>query len=218
MADRSHSSRSLEIRELDIPDVFLITSRVFADERGHFAECYREDVLTEVLGRPFRIAQTNYSVSHSGVVRGVHSARVPPGQAKIVSCLRGAILDVSVDLRVGSPAFGRHRAVRLAAGEPTAVLLGEGIGHAFLSLADDSLVQYQCSTGYVPEDVIAVSPLDPELALPFAGRTDLVMSSVDAGAPTLTESVRLGLLPTYGACLALAGQTPTVASAASSRL
>jgi dTDP-4-dehydrorhamnose 3,5-epimerase len=210
MADRSHTSRSLDIRELGIPDVFLITSRVFADERGHFAECYREDVLTELLGRPFRIAQTNYSVSHAGVVRGVHSARVPPGQAKIVSCLRGAILDVSVDLRVGSPTFGQHEAVRLSAGDPSAVLLGEGIGHAFLSLADDTLVQYQCSTGYVPADVIAVSPLDPDLALPFAGRPDTILSRVDAAAPTLAESVRRGLLPSYEACRALSPLNPAL--------
>jgi len=217
MADRLVSTRSLDIRELDVPDVFLITSRAFADDRGHFVESYREDVLSELLGRPFRIAQTNYSVSHDRVVRGVHSARVPPGQAKIVSCLRGAILDVSVDLRVGSPTFGAHRAVRLTAGEPTAVLLGEGIGHAFLSLADDTLVQYQCSTGYVPEDVIAVSPNDPDLALPFAGRTDLIMSEVDANAPSLAESVRRGLLPSYAACQALS-QAGTVAAAASSLL
>lgn len=221
MADRSHTSRSLDIRELDVPDVFLITSHVFTDNRGQFAECYREDVLTELLGRTFRIVQTNYSISHANVVRGVHSAKVPPGQAKIVSCLRGAVLDLSIDLRVGSPTFGQHTAVHLDAGTPTAVLLGEGIGHAFLSLADDTLVQYQCSTGYVPEDVIAVSPLDPDLALPFAGRTDLVMSTVDACAPTLADSRRLNLLPSYDACLALGDQgqasAVSVGQAASAR-
>ncbi|GAA2463664.1 dTDP-4-dehydrorhamnose 3,5-epimerase family protein [Winogradskya humida] len=215
MADRRYTSRSLDIHELDIPDVFVLTSRVFADDRGEFVESYREDALSEVLGRPFRIAQTNHSVSHADVVRGVHSARVPPGQAKIVSCLRGEILDVSVDLRVGSPTFGRHLAVRLRAGDPRAVLLGEGIGHAFLALRDDTLVQYQCSTGYVAGDVIAVDPLDPDLALPFAGRTDLIMSRVDAGAPSLTESVRRGLLPFYEDCRALTRQADTVAAATS---
>jgi dTDP-4-dehydrorhamnose 3,5-epimerase len=206
MANRSHTSRSLDIRETDVPDVFLITSRVFADNRGHFAECYREDVLTELLGRPFPIVQSNFSLSHANVVRGVHSAKVPPGQAKIVSCLRGSVLDLSVDLRVGSPTFGRHTAVRLDAHTPTSVLLTEGIGHAFLSLEDDTLVQYQVNTGYVPEDVIAVSPLDPDLALPFADRTDLIMSDVDANAPSLADSLRDGLLPAYDACLALGDQ------------
>ncbi len=196
------STRSLDIRPLEIPDVFLITSKEFADDRGIFYEAYREDVLAEALGHPLRIVQTNYSVSHRHVLRGIHGAAVPPGQAKIVTCVSGAVLDFAVDLRVGSPTFGKYEMTVLDDRTRAAVYLGEGLGHAFLALRDGTRVQYQCSTMYVPEDVITVDPLDPRIGLPFRLPEPPIMSPNDAKAPTLEELADSGRLPTYEACLA----------------
>ena len=203
MGGRSLSTRSMHVRETGISDVFLVTTEKFGDERGTFYESYREEVLADVLGHPLRIVQANYSVSHRNVVRGVHAAVVPPGQAKLVSCVRGAVLDVAVDLRVGSPTFGRHEAIVLDQRCGASVYLGEGMGHAFLSLVDDTCMHYQCSSSYVAADVVTVHPLDPELGLPFRLAEAPILSTVDATAPTLAEAVAKGLLPTYAACLDL---------------
>jgi dTDP-4-dehydrorhamnose 3,5-epimerase len=201
MAGRSISTRSIQVREMDIPDVFLITTERFGDERGLFYESYREDVLSEVLDHPLRIVQANYSVSHRNVLRGIHGAAVPPGQAKIVSCLRGTALDFSIDLRVGSPTFGRYEMVVLDQHSCASVYLGEGMGHAFLALTDDTCMHYQCSTTYVPQDVITVHPLDPEIRLPFRLPEAAILSPTDTAAPTLAEAAERGLLPSYEDCV-----------------
>ena len=126
----------MEIRELAVAGAFSITPRLHRDDRGTFLESFRQDALAGVLGRDFPVAQANCSVSRRGVVRGVHYADVPPGQAKYVTCTRGAVLDVVVDLRVGSPTFGTWDAVRLDDVDRRAVFVGEGLGHAFCALED----------------------------------------------------------------------------------
>jgi dTDP-4-dehydrorhamnose 3,5-epimerase len=131
------------------------------------------------------------------VIRGVHFADVPPGQAKYVHCAHGALLDVVVDVRVGSPTFGRHEAVLLDAAEHRAVYLAEGLGHAFCALADGTVAGYLCSTPYAPAIERAVHPLDPELGLPWPADLAHVLSDKDAAAPTLAEARAAGLLPTF---------------------
>ena len=103
----------MDIRPLSIEGAWEISPKLHGDPRGLFTEWYRFDRLAEVVGHPLRLAQANLSVSSRGVVRGIHFADVPPGQAKYVTCVRGAVLDVVVDLRVGSPTFGRWEGVRL---------------------------------------------------------------------------------------------------------
>jgi dTDP-4-dehydrorhamnose 3,5-epimerase len=131
----------------------------------------------------------------------VHFADVPPGQAKYVTCVRGAVLDVAVDLRVGSPTFGRWDTVLLDDVDRRAIYLSEGLGHAFMSLEDGSTVTYLCSTGYAPDREHGVHPLDPELAIawPTVGRDGgaltPALSDKDAVAPSLAEALRQGLLP-----------------------
>ena len=120
------------------------------DPRGRFTEWYRADVLAKETGFGLTLAQANHSVSARGVLRGVHFALVPPGQAKYVYCPAGKVLDVIVDIRVGSPTFGVHDSVVLDSEQPRAVYLAEGLGHAFVSLADNSSVTYLVSTGYPP--------------------------------------------------------------------
>ncbi|MGZ4544659.1 MAG: dTDP-4-dehydrorhamnose 3,5-epimerase family protein [Blastococcus sp.] len=192
----------MEIRELAVPDSYLVDLVPHGDSRGRFTEWYRADVLSAALGHPLTLAQANHSVSARGALRGVHFAQVPPGQAKYVYCPAGKLLDVVVDLRVGSPTFGVHDAVVLDSEQPRALYLSEGLGHAFLSLADGTSLTYLVSTGYDPAREFTVSPLDPELALPWPGDVELELSDRDRAAPTLAEARERGLLPTTDQCAA----------------
>jgi dTDP-4-dehydrorhamnose 3,5-epimerase len=159
-------------------------------------------VLEPVLSHPLTVKQANHSVSSRGTLRGVHFADVPPGQAKYVYCTRGAVLDVVVDLRVGSPTFGVSDAVRLDEQDRRGIYLSEGLGHAFLALTDDANVTYLCSTPYAPGREHGVHPLDPELELPWPQDVEPLLSDKDTAAPTLAEARERGLLPSYEQCTA----------------
>ncbi|GAA5157013.1 dTDP-4-dehydrorhamnose 3,5-epimerase [Pseudonocardia eucalypti] len=182
---------------MSIPGAWIFEPTRFDDDRGHFAAPYQEAVFTEAVGEPLRVAQANHSVSRRGVIRGVHFADVPPGQAKYVYCPRGALLDVVVDIRVGSPTFGRHEAVRLDSSGYRAIYLAEGLGHAFCALEDDTVAGYLCSTPYAPAIERTVSALDPALGLPWPADLTPVLSDRDAAAPTLAEAEAAGLLPRW---------------------
>ena len=192
----------MEIRELAVPGGYAVDLTPHGDSRGRFTEWYRADVLSAVAGRALPLAQANHSVSARGALRGVHFALVPPGQAKYVYCPVGAVLDVVVDVRDGSPTFGVHDAVLLDSEHPRAVYLSEGLGHAFLSLADGSSVTYLVSSTYDPEREFGVHPLDPELGLPWPTDVEAELSAKDAAAPTLAQAREQGLLPAYADCLA----------------
>ncbi|MGB2571518.1 dTDP-4-dehydrorhamnose 3,5-epimerase family protein [Micromonospora citrea] len=189
----------MKMRELGIEGAWEITPQQHGDPRGLFMEWYRFDRLAETVGHPLRLAQGNLSVSARGVVRGIHFADVPPGQAKYITCVRGAVLDVVVDLRVGSPTFGRWDSVRLDDVDRRAVYLSEGLGHGFCALTDDATLSYLCSTTYNPTGEHGVHPLDAELAIEWpAGSPRL--SAKDADAPTLAQAREAGLLPDYETC------------------
>ncbi|GAA1416562.1 dTDP-4-dehydrorhamnose 3,5-epimerase [Streptomyces thermospinosisporus] len=190
------------MRALEIEDAWVLEPKVFPDERGSFHEWYRGEEFREATGYDLSLAQANCSVSRRGVIRGVHYADVPPGQAKYVTCVRGAVLDVIVDLRVGSPGYGRWEAVRLDDDTRHAVFLSEGLGHAFMALTDEATVVYLCSTGYAPKREHGVHPLDPALGIAWPEGIDPVLSPKDQQAPALAEAERLGLLPAYETCRA----------------
>jgi dTDP-4-dehydrorhamnose 3,5-epimerase len=192
----------VEIRELAVPDSYVLDLVSHGDTRGRFTEWYRADVLSQAMGHPLTLAQANHSVSSRGSLRGVHFALVPPGQAKYVYCPAGKVLDVVVDVRVGSPTFGVHDAVLLDSEQPRAVYLAEGLGHAFLALEDRSSVTYLVSSGYDPSREFGVSPLDPELDLPWPSDVEPELSAKDRDAPTLAEAREQGLLPTMEECAA----------------
>jgi dTDP-4-dehydrorhamnose 3,5-epimerase len=192
----------VEIRELAVPDSYVLDLVSHGDTRGRFTEWYRADVLSQAMGHPLTLAQANHSVSSRGSLRGVHFALVPPGQAKYVYCPAGKVLDVVVDVRVGSPTFGVHDAVLLDSEQPRAVYLAEGLGHAFLALEDRSSVTYLVSSGYDPSREFGVSPLDPELDLPWPPDVEPELSAKDRDAPTLAEAREQGLLPTMEECAA----------------
>jgi dTDP-4-dehydrorhamnose 3,5-epimerase len=192
----------VKIRELSVPGAWVLDLTAHDDDRGRFVEWYRADLLSEVAGCRLDLAQANHSVSARGVLRGIHATLVPPGQAKYVYCPAGAVLDVVVDVRDGSPTFGRSDAVLLSPQEPRAVFIGEGLGHAFLSLEDGSSLTYLVSSTYDPRTEVGINPLDPELELPWPTGFDFRLSAKDAAAPTLREAREKGLLPTMAACTA----------------
>jgi NDP-hexose 3,5-(Or5-) epimerase len=193
----------MKIEELAVRDVYLITPVRLPDERGHFYELFREDELYAATGHRLNVRQANYSVSRRNTLRGVHGVSTPDGQAKYVTCVRGALLDIVVDLRPGSPTYGRHTANRLEVEQATAVFMPEGMGHAFLALTDDACMSYLCSTVYAPGTTFEVNPLDPALGLPWPLTDAPIMSEKDLSAPSLVEAEAAGLLTSYAECCKL---------------
>ncbi|MHC3004819.1 dTDP-4-dehydrorhamnose 3,5-epimerase family protein [Gordonia sp. GN26] len=193
----------MKVRPLTIDGAWELTPVQHGDARGLFAEAFKGDLLAEVIGHRFDLAQVNLSVSAAGVLRGVHFADVPPGQAKYVTCATGAILDVIVDIRVGSPTFGTYDTVLLDDVDRRAVYLSEGLGHAFCALADNSTVTYLCSTGYNPSGEHGINPLDPELGIEWPTQArdgsplEYELSEKDTAAPGLAEAREAGLLPDH---------------------
>lgn len=203
---------AMDVRELKIPGAWELTPKIHGDDRGAFLEWFRADELRKVTGHALDLAQANCSVSAVGTLRGVHFAQLPPSQAKYVTCMAGAVLDVVVDVRVGSPTFGRWDAVELDDVDRRAVYLSEGLGHAFMALSDNAVVCYLCSAPYAPGREHGVHPLDPEIGIawPGFGRDGApltpLLSPKDQQAPGLSEMRESGLLPTYDEALAFQEQ------------
>ncbi|MGI5358551.1 dTDP-4-dehydrorhamnose 3,5-epimerase family protein [Streptomyces sp. CA-252508] len=198
------------MRPLRVQGAWLSETRAFTDDRGEFHELYSGPGLSGALGYEPGVAQVNRSVSRRGVLRGVHFAQMPPSQAKYVTCLSGAVLDVVVDVRVGSPTYRAWEAVHLD--DPHHSLYIEaGLGHAFMALTDDAVVVYLTSRAYTPGREHGVHPLDPGLGIVWPDDVRPVLSEKDRTAPTLAEAERRGLLPVYDDCVAfhrtLRGQT-----------
>ncbi|MEZ3182545.1 dTDP-4-dehydrorhamnose 3,5-epimerase family protein [Streptomyces pimonensis] len=187
----------MRVVETAVPGAFLITSEKIRDERGEFYEAMRGDALQSALGHAFEPRQINYSVSRRNTLRGIHSVAVPPGQAKYVTCVRGAVRDILVDLRVGSPTFRHYVVNELDADAGRSVYVPEGVGHGFLTLLDDTCICYVVSSVYVPGTQIDIDPLDPDLALPWDFSEPPLMSPKDASAPTLAEAMEAGLLAAW---------------------
>ncbi|MBO9555485.1 dTDP-4-dehydrorhamnose 3,5-epimerase [Cellulomonas sp.] len=192
-------------RELRVPGAWEITPRQFPDSRGVFLEYFQGAPFAENVGHELSVAQANCSVSAAGVLRGIHFADTPPSQAKYVTCAKGAVLDVVVDVRVGSPTFGQWDTVLLDDVDRRAIYLSEGLGHAFMSLEDGSTVLYLCSTPYTPGREHGVHPLDPQIGIewPTTARDgsplEPLLSDKDAVAPLLADAAASGLLPTFEA-------------------
>lgn len=188
----------MKARELDVPGAWEITPQVHADDRGAFLEWFTDSGFRGFSGHRFDLRQANCSVSAAGVLRGLHFAQVPPSQAKYVTCVRGAVFDVAVDIRIGSPTFGRWDAVQLDDRTRRTIYLSEGLGHAFLALEADSTVMYLCSAQYDPQREHTVNPLDPALGIVWpAVDGEPILSERDREAPTLAEAQAAGLLPTW---------------------
>lgn len=188
----------MQIRELSIPDSFEITPIQRSDDRGVFLEWYRFDLLAEAVGHPLDLRQANSSVSKKGVVRGIHFADIPQGQAKYVTAMHGAVLDFVIDIRVGSPTFGHWDTVRLDTVDRKAIYIAEGLGHAFVALTPDATVSYLVSDTYNATKEHGINPLDERVALVFPDEAgELLLSPKDTEAPSLDEAAASGLLPVW---------------------
>ena len=192
----------MQARALSLEGVWEFSPVLRPDDRGVFLESFKDSVFTESVGRPLDLKQMNISVSRIGTVRGIHFADVPPSQAKYVQCFDGAILDIVVDIRVGSPTFGQWDAVELNAETRKGLFIAEGLGHAFCALTESVTVGYLCTEPYAPAREHGIHPLDEELALPWPDGQASLISPKDAEAPTLAEAVAAGLLPRYEDCVA----------------
>jgi len=187
------------VRELDIPGAWEITPAVHGDSRGLFFEWLTDRGFTAFAGHHLDVRQANCSVSSAGVLRGLHFAQLPPSQAKYVTCVHGSVFDVVVDIRVGSPTFGRWDSVLLDDKDHRTIYISEGLGHGFLALQDNSTVMYLCSAEYSPQREHTICATDPTLAIdwPLVGGAAPRLSDRDAAAPSLNEVRASGLLPTW---------------------
>ena len=196
------AKRGTRVDPIGIAGAWLFTPQIHGDERGSFLEWFRDAEFSVAVGHRLTMRQANCSVSRRGSLRGVHFADVPPGQAKYVTCLRGSVLDVVVDVRTGSPTFGRSAVNRLDDRTRRAVYIAEGLGHGFLALSDEAVVVYLASEPYAPDREQGVHPLDPALGIEWPRGIEPVLSPKDAAAPSLAEAERAGLLPSYADCVA----------------
>ncbi|MGX9293449.1 dTDP-4-dehydrorhamnose 3,5-epimerase family protein [Tsukamurella paurometabola] len=189
----------MNVVPLPIAGAFVLDPVVRPDARGEFFELFKGSAFREATGHELVVAQTNVSVNRMGAVRGIHYADVPPGQAKLVACLHGAVLDVIVDLRVGSPTFGAVETVRLDDATRRTVYLAEGLGHGFCALTEGAVVAYHVSSEYNPSAEHGVDPLDPELAIAWPDAAPPILSEKDTAAPSLAEALAAGALPVWQA-------------------
>ncbi|MCA3270342.1 MAG: dTDP-4-dehydrorhamnose 3,5-epimerase [Alphaproteobacteria bacterium] len=172
-----------------LPDVILFTPRRFGDPRGWFSETYNEQVFSQ-NGIPIRFVQDNHSYSAPiHTVRGLHFQKPPHAQAKLVRCVRGAILDVAVDIRLGSPTFAQHVAVKLTAEGGEQLFVPEGFAHGFVTLLPDTEVVYKVSSLYAPAADAGYSWQDPAFAIDWGIEAALgILSQKDSALPTLSAA------------------------------
>jgi len=186
------------LQELSILGAYVATHRVFPDERGLFREWFKADEI-QSIDKTFSVQQANYSKSKRFVIRGVHYSVAPQGQAKLVTCASGEIVDVLVDLRVGSPTYLNIEYIELSEDSGKVVFIPTGVGHGFVVESESAAVVYLTSSGYAPDYEKAISPTDPELKInwPIPLGALGVISKADTEAPTLAQAKESGTLPTF---------------------
>lgn len=190
----------MRVTATSINGSWIFTPTLHDDDRGVFLESFTQAAFLDATNHSLQLKQGNVSESSRGTIRGIHFADVPPGQAKYVQCYAGRILDVVVDIRVGSPTFGQWDAVELNSESRQALYIAEGLGHAFCALNESATVGYMCSEPYAPTREHGIHPLDPDLGISWPGDLDIQLSPKDASAPSLSEAVASGLLPQWAAC------------------
>ncbi len=171
----------------DIEGVYIIEPRVFKDSRGYFFESYnKRDFDCNVC--PVTFVQDNESSSRYGVMRGLHFQRPPHSQAKLVRCLRGKVLDVAVDIRKGSPTFGKHVAVELSEENHLQFFIPQGFAHGFAVLSETAVFQYKCDNFYCPEADGGISIVDPSLGIDWRiDAAKAILSEKDTRHPLLKD-------------------------------
>ncbi|MBD5225331.1 MAG: dTDP-4-dehydrorhamnose 3,5-epimerase [Bacteroidales bacterium] len=177
----------MEIIKTDIDGVVILKPRVFADSRGYFFESYSKKIFDELV-RPVTFLQDNESCSTKGVMRGLHFQRPPFTQSKLVRCVKGAVLDVAVDIRKGSPTYGRHVAVELTEDNHLQFFVPRGFAHGFAVLSDTAVFQYKCDNYYHPEADGGISILDNTLGIDWhIDQGKAILSEKDLRHPVLAD-------------------------------
>ena len=170
----------MRILKTDIEGVLIIEPRLFEDERGYFFEAFSERKFAELTGIKTRFVQDNESRSTVGVVRGLHFQLPPHAQSKLVRVVRGAILDVAVDIRRGSPTFGRYVAVELSEHNHRQLFIPRGFAHGFSVIEGNAIVEYKCDNYYAPEAEGAIRWNDPTLAIDWkVANSEVIVSAKD---------------------------------------
>ena len=189
----------MEITPLSIEGAWIVKSTVHLDSRGSLREYFQRNELLEATGIDFSVEQANVSKSNRGVIRGIHYSLSPLGQAKWLTCLSGAILDVIADIRPHSPTFGRVEYIDLKADEGKTVLIGANLGHGFISLEEETIVSYLLSSSYMPDCEYQINPYDETLNINWHSARiegiEIMMSAKDLNAPTLKQAAKIGHLP-----------------------
>jgi len=177
----------VEVTKTSIDGLLVLRPRVFRDQRGYFFESFSQREFDEKVA-PIRFVQDNESMSQRGVVRGLHYQRAPYTQTKLVRCVRGAVLDVAVDIRQGSPTYGQHVAVELTEENQLQFFIPKGFAHGFAVLSETAVFEYKCDEFYHPESEAGVSIMDPSLGIDW--RTPLaeaILSEKDTRLPLLRD-------------------------------
>lgn len=186
----------MKIEKLAIEGAWLIESKTFVDERGEFREWFKSFDFQKETGILFVPRQANVSRSMKGTLRGIHYSIAKKGQAKWVTCVHGSIRDIVVDIRPDSETYGQWIEVFLSDKSDKSILISEGLGHAFLSLENDSIVTYLLSTPYAEEYEFEINPFDSELGINWnQSLNEIKMSSKDRSAPSLHQRKSESLLP-----------------------
>jgi dTDP-4-dehydrorhamnose 3,5-epimerase len=186
---------------LKISGSWQIEFQKFEDSRGYFYESFKEENFQKQIGRQLSIKQTNTSSSAKGSVRGIHYALVPPSQAKLVQCQRGSIKDYVIDIRVGSPTFGKFEEIELSESSPTAIFIEEGLAHAFVALENNTIVTYYVNEKFNPEREKGINPFDKTLNVQWPD-LELILSEKDKSAISLDEAKSQEILPLFDECKA----------------
>lgn len=164
----------MDVQTTPIEGLLLLRPRMFGDDRGSFAETWNQRVLDEAVGAEVRFVQSNESRSKAGVLRGLHFQAPPHAQGKLVRVVKGKVLDVAVDLRVGSPTFGQHHSALLSQENRWQFFVPAGFAHGFLTLEDDTVFQYFCTNLYHPESERALRWDDADLGIEWGIDAPLV--------------------------------------------
>ena len=165
----------------------ILEPRVFADARGYFFESYNKKTFEDIVG-PVDFVQDNESCSTRGVMRGLHFQRPPHAQAKLVRCVRGAVLDVAVDIRKDSPTYGRHVSCLLTEENHRQFFIPRGFAHGFAVLSDTAVFQYKCDNYYYPEADGGISIVDPSLGIDWGiALEEAILSDKDRRHPLLAD-------------------------------
>ncbi|WP_321778861.1 dTDP-4-dehydrorhamnose 3,5-epimerase [Sulfurimonas sp.] len=173
----------------EIPDVVICEPKVHGDTRGYFVETFRQDKLEDFLGFKINFCQDNESKSSRGVLRGLHYQLVPSAQTKLVRVIQGKVLDVAVDIRVGSPTFGKYVAVELTSENKKQLLVPRGFAHAFVVLEDDTIFAYKVDNYYSPENDRGIAFNDSDLGINWqVDASSLNLSAKDKTQPKLKET------------------------------